>query len=69
MHKEDFFMAILLFLYLIITVSGFVFSMYGICAAAEIWLRLLCWFGSIVSLIGTGLIVWLIKTLYFFDKE
>lgn len=68
MHKDEFFMAILLFIYLIVSVSGFGLSMYGVCVAVEIWLRLLCWFGSIACLIGAVLVIWEIK-ITFFDKE
>lgn len=68
MMKDEFFMAIWLFLALVSAVFGFGLSMYGICVALEIWLRLLCWFGSIVCLAGTILVIWAIKFIYF-DEE
>lgn len=66
--KDDFFTVVWLFICLIFAVVGVGASVYGICIVTEWWIRLLCWFGSIVSLVGVGLIVWLIKTLYF-DEE
>lgn len=68
MKKVDFFLAILLFIYLIFAIFGVGLSVYGICIAEEIWLRLFCWFGSIVCLVGTIFFIVTIKSTYF-DEE
>ena len=66
--RDEFFMAIFLFLILVSAVFGVGASVYGICVAAEWWIRLLCWFGSIICLVGAVFIIWVIKALYF-DEE
>lgn len=65
MKKVGFFMAILLFLYLIPSIFGVGLSVYGIYIAEEIWLKLFCWFSSIVCLAGAVLVVLVIKIIYF----
>lgn len=63
MKKDEFFMAIGLFLTLLFAIFGFGLSMYGLCVAGEIWLRLLCWFGSVVCLMGGVLVIFVIRII------
>lgn len=66
--KDEFFMAIYLFLALVSAVFSVGLCVYVICTVEEIWLRLFCWFGSVVCLAGAILVIWVIKTIYF-DEE
>ena len=63
MDKNDFFLAIGLVFTLLFAIFGAGISVYGVCVTDEIWERLVCWFCSVLCLLGAVFIVFVIKII------